>query len=347
MRIYNIGVYPPPIGGVSNHIKRLHDYLLERGRESFVIDCSRTNKQGHRVMLSSPYALAAFLWRPRSVLHFHTTGWKFTVLMFILSFRHVVVFSVHNERFTNQAAKLRGLRRRLLRLVYNRLTVVTDNPACCRWWRDDLGLKRVVMIPEFIPSDQLSERDSELLRPYRDRFDILLGSNAFEIAFHNGEDLYGLDILVEMLNELSRDRNVGLLFLLPGRAHEEYLKIIERRVKDYGLQGRFVVVREPLEDATSLWRISDIVIRATNTDGNSLTVYEALYAGTPVIASDCVNRPDGVMLFKNRDVGDLARVVDDTINNLGYHKIRTAALKIENNAGKIDALYSELIGGSR
>jgi glycosyltransferase involved in cell wall biosynthesis len=51
---------------------------------------------------------------------------------------------------------------------------------------------------------------------------------------------------------------------------------------------------------------SDVFVRPTFTDGDSISVREALSLGIPVIASDCVERPDGVVLFKTGNAGDLS-----------------------------------------
>ena len=45
-------------------------------------------------------------------------------------------------------------------------------------------------------------------------------------------------------------------------------------------------------DAVALWQMSDIYLRPTNTDGNSISILEALSVGSSVVASDCVERPE-------------------------------------------------------
>ena len=92
MRVYNIGTYPPPLGGISNHIKRLHEYLLAHGRESYVLDPSGVPKQAPGVVPVSTRELMRFAWRPRSVLHFHIYSFKIFALMYLLSIRHAVVY---------------------------------------------------------------------------------------------------------------------------------------------------------------------------------------------------------------------------------------------------------------
>jgi hypothetical protein len=48
-----------------------------------------------------------------------------------------------------------------------------------------------------------------------------------------------------------------------------------------------------------------MVIRPTNTDGDSLTIREGLYLNKIVLASDVVQRPEGTKLFKTRNAMDL------------------------------------------
>jgi len=58
---------------------------------------------------------------------------------------------------------------------------------------------------------------------------------------------------------------------------------------------------------------SDIVLRPTNTDGDALTIREALYLNKTIIASDVVNRPSGTILFKSRDTNDLKMKIIESI----------------------------------
>jgi hypothetical protein len=46
---------------------------------------------------------------------------------------------------------------------------------------------------------------------------------------------------------------------------------------------------------------ADLVVRPTNTDGDSLSIREAIFLNKPIISSDVVKRPDGTILFANRN----------------------------------------------
>lgn len=52
-----------------------------------------------------------------------------------------------------------------------------------------------------------------------------------------------------------------------------------------------------------------MIIRNTPTDGDSLSVKEALYLHKPILATDAVSRPKGVILFKYNDEESFSEAV--------------------------------------
>ena len=46
------------------------------------------------------------------------------------------------------------------------------------------------------------------------------------------------------------------------------------------------------------------MVRPTNTDGDALSIREAMYFKISVIASDVTTRPENTIIFKNRDLDD-------------------------------------------
>jgi hypothetical protein len=59
------------------------------------------------------------------------------------------------------------------------------------------------------------------------------------------------------------------------------------------------------------------VLRTTNTDGDAISIREALDLNKIVIASDVVKRPQGVKLFKTRDVNSLVTTIENSIGDRG------------------------------
>lgn len=53
----------------------------------------------------------------------------------------------------------------------------------------------------------------------------------------------------------------------------------------------------------------DVFVRNTSTDGDSISVREALYLGLKALCTDVVDRPNGVILFKYNDEQSLKRAL--------------------------------------
>ena len=52
------------------------------------------------------------------------------------------------------------------------------------------------------------------------------------------------------------------------------------------------------------------MVRATNKDGDAITIRESLYLKVPVVASDIVKRPAGTIVFKSRNLEDLYNKIE-------------------------------------
>jgi hypothetical protein len=81
--------------------------------------------------------------------------------------------------------------------------------------------------------------------------------------------------------------------------------------------------------------VSDIVVRATTTDGDSLSVREALALGKAVVASNVTGRPPGVSLYKVGQIGDFVRALTDA---------RAVPPRAESFGAEVLRLYARMIG---
>ena len=62
--------------------------------------------------------------------------------------------------------------------------------------------------------------------------------------------------------------------------------------------------------------MSDLTLRATNTDGDALSIRESLFLNTPIIASNATSRPTGTIVFDSRSQDDLNAKVLHELKNL-------------------------------
>lgn len=76
-------------------------------------------------------------------------------------------------------------------------------------------------------------------------------------------------------------------------------------IKREALEDR-ILLRQGDIEFSGVLKLCDLFVRPSSTDGDAVSVREALWLGIPTIASDAVPRPAGVVVFQNRDANDLA-----------------------------------------
>jgi glycosyltransferase involved in cell wall biosynthesis len=361
MKILRMSEFPPPFGGVTIHVQRLHEYLLSRGADCRLVNLMDEVRFGPpNVRFSRKEALRLLFTGPRSIVHFHAFHFENLssriivsfFLLYLVSLRHITVHSFHNERFLEKIDAyypktfLGRLKTRFMLFCFNRFTrIVVDNTVCQdlagRIVRDK---RRIAVIPEFIPPVSVPPLDHEGVLAMRRAHKVILGSNAYRISFHKGQDLYGIDMLVELVHRLHTDHGVdaAMVFLLPNIGEPDYFGKINARIAELGIGDRFLFVTEPLEEACSLWKLTDVFIRATNTDGNSMSLMEAMALGVPSIASDCTVRPAGPVLFKTRDTDDLLEKTVEVVAQLDLHRQKLKEAGWEDNGAAMLKMYEEL-----
>ena len=128
--------------------------------------------------------------------------------------------------------------------------------------------------------------------------------SAYKVSFNAGQakDDYGLDVAVDTFIDLATtEESLRLAVFIANspasRSEIDYLQALEGRIGSACLENRFAVfIAEPLTPAFHL--ANCVYLRPTRTEGDSVSVREALDAGAPVIASDIVARPEAVKTVK-------------------------------------------------
>ena len=136
----------------------------------------------------------------------------------------------------------------------------------------------------------------DVIHKYKSEGKLIVSTNASYMQFSDiGDEIYGIHFLVEFFK--GRDEYI-LIVSDPSGQYSEYYR--DEKLKN-------VCIFKQKHSYASLLSYSDIMIRATATDGDSLSVREALDQGVRVIATDCVDRPDGVLLYKYNDEESLMK----------------------------------------
>lgn len=79
-------------------------------------------------------------------------------------------------------------------------------------------------------------------------------------------------------------------------------------ISNLGIESNFYFLTGQKE-LWPLFKQSDLMIRPTYSDCYGISIAESLYFDSPAIASAVCDRPEGTVLFKNRDTDDLYKKV--------------------------------------
>jgi len=320
-----IAPLPLPIGGVSVHSFRLAHWLLAQGYDCIVCNISKGSsinagcqleRMGGIVFrmksLSGIWGLLSkILNKPNLTINTHTKNVLLLLLVLLLKKikrGSTLIVTVHSLRM-EQRSKRHTFSAKLLAWICNSADgVIVTNGNIFRFLTD-LGCdKKLITVSQTYlkPTNMEAQEDpGKKIRAFLSGKFPIITANAYQLTFYNGQDLYGLDLCVQLTEDLkNRGFDVGFVFALPEIGDTQYYEKIIDSINRKGLENNFFIRRDAI-GLVSLLALSDFFLRPTNTDGDSISIREALDIGVPVIASDCVQRPPGVTLFKNRDPDDL------------------------------------------
>ncbi|WP_343486905.1 glycosyltransferase [Allomuricauda sp. d1] len=299
------------IGGVSVHIKRLAEILDEDYLFKF-IDESPQKTPGVFHLRSGNILAYLKLLKNAQVVHIHTGIWWLRCIHIAIAFllKKKILVTIHSLSNLNKRYKIS------ITNVLLRLTTITI--AVSERISDAIKVKKKIVLNAFIPpiienETELPDEVVQLLHHNANKKTIV--ANAFKLVLYNGEDLYGLDLMIEVAKLAKKHQNdYKIIFVVASKDDEnKMLKNYLEAISSYGLQQYITVLNYPISFAWLIKR-SDLVVRPTNTDGDALTIREALFLKTPVIASNVVARPEGTFLFQNRDVPSLYSAIENVLN---------------------------------
>jgi hypothetical protein len=188
--------------------------------------------------------------------------------------------------------------------------------------RVTLPLDKAIVKHAFLPP-VMSEEESlppailKKLEADKSAGKIIFCSNAWRLDTYNNQDLYGLDLCIEVTKRLI-DKGFAISFVFNVSTIDKFQALYDhyqKMIVDYQLQDHFLLISERMS-FVRLMEKSDIVLRPTNTDGDSLSIREALFLHKPILASDIVERPQGTILFKSRDIDDMEAKILKTMSEI-------------------------------
>ena len=287
-----------------------------------------------------------------AVFHFHASH---LVAGLLAPVRSRVLFTVHNERIHQTLTGGRFPRQWLVRRItarsfrrVRRLVAVSEQARdqLVRFGFDGSAISVINAYLSPSGEEAANPDNAEEMRAFRRRFDIVATANAGVLRFFEGEDLYGIDMCLEMIARIRKDHSaLGLVLALPGAEGSEYLATLQARAKELGVSNRILWLLRPGAYHPILQEC-DMFLRPTNTEGFSISVAESFEFGLPVVASDAVPRPAGCLVFRNRDVDDFVAKVGQAIRETAMWSKRSRAAREPDHFQKLLRVYESLVGTS-
>lgn len=313
-KIYlQIGPYTS-IGGVSIHIFRLSNLLKSQFDIRFINESREASYKKEVFNIRDKNILRYFREINNSnVVHIHTGIWWLRCFHILSSrvLRKKIIVTIHSLSNLQTKASIE-LTRFFLKFVDKTIVVSKEISQT-------INVKNQSILPAFLPpkdEDQSSLPENILKILNENNKNKIIVSNAFDLIVHQGFDLYGLDLLIDVARFIKKEKkNYKIIFILGSlNKNIELYSFYKETIKNESLENQIVLIQQTIP-FVSLISESDLVVRATNTDGDAITIREALYLKKNVIASDVVERPLGTVLFKNRDSKDLYLKINECLLN--------------------------------
>ena len=352
LKIALIGVYPPPYGGRSIHVQRLKDRLQKEGIKVTVYNLGgekNTSDKNIVNMTIRNWILPYLVFAKEDIIHYHSSDWKLRVIIGLISLLgKKSVVSLHSSVSLKDAI-MHGcwLRRRLIGFALRRTSFIVVLNSTLKDLVLSLGVKskNVEVIPSFFPPPIRQEEIAEIPQNVWDFINShgpIISANAFRISFYNEEDLYGVDLCIDLCTKLkSNYPQIGFVFCIPDIGDHEYFQEMKQRIGNRGIENNFLFMTQPCQFYPILMK-SDLFVRPTSVDGYGVSIAEAIYFKVPAVASDVCPRPDGTILFKSRNIEDFTFKVKDVLDNYDRHKKKLEDLQVADNFEKIVRIYERL-----
>lgn len=306
-RVVVLGPLPPPLGGVSVHVQRVGALLQQQANVVCHINTCVEYRYRFLMLYLLKVTLLLLRFRPHE-LHLHTLylSNSLSELCLIMLVKRMLCFEVvlieHDCRHVYQRSKLwRDTLRRLLPHVSKHIFI--GNLTLKSYQDNDLCVAQSWSVQSaFIPPDITQEQSIMASYPstlfyFMHTHKPIVLANAFQLSLLDGKDLYGFDQCLKVLRQLKEaHQNIGWIFAMSQIGDQAYYDQLMCSIKRYQLQDRcyFLIGHHQL---WPLMRCVDLFVRPTLSDGASVSIEEALWAGKPVVASDVCLRPAQVTTY--------------------------------------------------
>lgn len=302
------GPLPPPLGGVAVHVSRVAEKLRAQHNHIFVHDSTRD-----AFFLKRLFKFFLFFLKTRpSCVQYHTLYHGLGELLIVNLARSIFRFKLmiidHDCRDLYKRSRI--FKHILNYTLKNSCLVLIGHTTAQSYSDNAIALPKSFYIESpFLPPDGTQKEllfmqyPTDLKKFLAQKYPLIL-INAFRLVLLDNKDLYGVDLTIEALAQLHTEfENIGLVIALASRGEKTHYQKIMARIEELHVTESIFWIENQQELWPLFFHVS-LFVRPTLSDGYSVSIQEALWAGCPVIASDAASRPAKTTLFKTGDLHD-------------------------------------------
>jgi glycogen(starch) synthase len=306
MKILLIGPCPPPHGGVSVHVAGIKRGLTAAGIRCHVLSTDQ---------IRWPHFIATLIGHVRRgwTLHLHTNGhnrnsWLLALICgFVGRLGAGGVLSLHSGMAPAYLAPSFPWRRRLARFGTSFYRcVICVNPEI-REALESTGVpaERIEIIPAYIGIERPDIVLAAPVETWIEQHQPMLSTTLFF------RPEYGFDSLVDAVETL-RKKYPSLGCVVMGSGEDR--AAAEWRIRDAGLEDSILLLGDVSHEiCLAVMSMSNVFVRPTLRDGDSVSVREALSLEVPVVASRTGTRPEGAILFSPENLTELLSGIETAL----------------------------------
>lgn len=313
MHILQLGPYPPPQGGINRNMLAIRDELHKNGHRCSIIATSKSTSIADEPDVyhpRTPFKLLRLLFSlDYDVLHLHVGGnisRRVMALIFLCgSFRRGRnILSCHSGGFSQSGEARSAKRNSVFGSLFRRFAhIIAVNPLLGEIFANyGVSKDRIHVIYPFVHDlpDASVSIPGELA-------DFASRHSPFLLTVGLLEREYDLFMQIDALGDILKTMpNAGLMIVGSGSLEAELKDAIAARP-----YAQNIYLAGDVKNNITLHLIdnADTLLRTTLFDGDAISVREALFLRTPVIATDNGMRPDGVHLIETGNLNELAEKV--------------------------------------
>lgn len=325
---------PPPYGGVTVYVMRLIERLTKDGfsvggyysvdcTDQTIIDSPMFDKWTWFQIIYYPFKIWKYLkeTRPYKIVHSHFSLEGMLYLWTIMTMgRKKIVITVHNSMSENYLKTTSCVNKFFLKKMLKSPNVtwvaVSDQGKTQLENIEPSLLGRISIVPAYVPLTITEYSPLETsLQNYIDSHEKIISFYGHSFMTNEGVDVYGFQDALKLYSEIAQvDSSVGFVLCLSDTHEDAKIKELHSVATKLGVDNLIFWQIGALENVSSLWHQTDVYIRPTSTDGDSVAVREVLDEGVAVVASNVCWRPKGVITYIKGDNQDFFEKVTIALN---------------------------------